>query len=175
MAMNRRNVLIGLGTVAAGGGAVLGTGAFSTVEAERTVDMQTSGDSDAQVQLSISGGLAGSNGNDTISINEQDINADAITKYPGALEITIPQSTEGETYEVEIEDGNNNSLLSTSADEGDSGNDIQFIGSSAPLSFNTASSNDSESVDIVINTKGTNNGGTDLSVSTATIVVTDTS
>jgi len=175
MAMNRRNVLIGLGTVAAGGGAILGTGAFSTVEAERTVDLQTSGDGSAQVQLSISGGLAGSNGNDTISINEQDINADAITKYPGALEITIPQSTEGDTYEVEIEDGNNNSLLSTSAEEGDSGDDIQFIGSDDPLTFDTASSDDSQSVDVVINTKGINNGDTDLSVSTATIVVTDTS
>ena len=39
MRMNRRNVLIGMGTIVAGGGAALGTGAFSTVEAERTVEV----------------------------------------------------------------------------------------------------------------------------------------
>ena len=51
MAMNRRNVLIGLGTVAAGGGAVLGTGAFSQVEAQRTVTVNTDGDASALIGL----------------------------------------------------------------------------------------------------------------------------
>ena len=39
MKMNRRNVLIGMGAIVAGGGAALGTGAFSSVEAERSVDV----------------------------------------------------------------------------------------------------------------------------------------
>lgn len=51
MAMNRRNVLIGLGTVAAGGGAVFGSGAFSTVEADRTVSVATVGDASAILSL----------------------------------------------------------------------------------------------------------------------------
>ncbi|WP_094529571.1 hypothetical protein [Halorubrum halodurans] len=45
--MNRRTVLIGLGGVVVGGGALLGTGAFNTVEAERTVAVETAGDADA--------------------------------------------------------------------------------------------------------------------------------
>ena len=45
--MNRRTVLIGLGGLAAGGGALVGTGAFDTVEAERTVTVETAGDADA--------------------------------------------------------------------------------------------------------------------------------
>lgn len=44
---NRRNVLIGLGSLVAGGGALLGTGAFTTVEADRTVNIQTTGDASA--------------------------------------------------------------------------------------------------------------------------------
>lgn len=44
---NRRSLIVGLGGLAAGGGLVLGTGAFSTVEAQRTVSVQTAGDADA--------------------------------------------------------------------------------------------------------------------------------
>lgn len=51
MKLNRRNTLIGLGTIVAGGGAALGTGAFSSVEADRSVTVQTAGDSDALLRL----------------------------------------------------------------------------------------------------------------------------
>ena len=49
--MNRRNVLVGLGGLVAGGGALIGTGAFDTVEAERTVSVETVGDADAFLGL----------------------------------------------------------------------------------------------------------------------------
>lgn len=49
---NRRSVLIGLGGLVAGGGALLGTGAFDTVEAQRTVSVETSGDANALLGLS---------------------------------------------------------------------------------------------------------------------------
>ena len=45
--MNRRTVLIGLGGLFAGSGALLGTGAFTTVTAERTVNVETAGDANA--------------------------------------------------------------------------------------------------------------------------------
>ena len=50
--MNRRNVLIGLGGLVAGGGALIGTGAFDTVEAERTVNVETAGDAAALLAFS---------------------------------------------------------------------------------------------------------------------------
>jgi hypothetical protein len=59
--MNRRNVLIGLGGVVAGGGALLGTGAFTTVEAERTVTVNTAGDASALIGLSEAGDGVDSN------------------------------------------------------------------------------------------------------------------
>ncbi|WP_434522742.1 hypothetical protein [Halorubrum sp. AS12] len=48
---SRRSVLIGLGGLVAGGGAILGTGAFDTVEAQRTVSVETTGDADALLGL----------------------------------------------------------------------------------------------------------------------------
>jgi len=48
---NRRTVLIGMGGLVAAGGAALGTGAFTTVEAQRTVNIETAADSNALLQL----------------------------------------------------------------------------------------------------------------------------
>lgn len=49
--MKRRNFIIGLGATAAGGTAVLGSGAFSSVEAERTVTVETANDDSAYLRL----------------------------------------------------------------------------------------------------------------------------
>ena len=49
--MNRRTVLIGLGGLAVGGGALVATGAFDTVEAERSVTVETTGDAEALLAL----------------------------------------------------------------------------------------------------------------------------
>ena len=177
MAMNRRNVLIGLGTVAAGGGAVLGTGAFSTVEAERTVSIETSGDSGAVVQFSTSSNIGGSNG-DTIQFQESDINADAVTEYTDALTITIPDSTTGTTYTVDLTDGSDNDIHFTSSEgtqKTSSDPDFQLVGgNSDPLSFDTTGGDDSTSLDVVVNTLDTTGDGTSISVSTLKVTVTDT-
>lgn len=42
--ITRRNTLIGFGALAIGGGVIVGTGAFDTVEADRTVQVQAAGD-----------------------------------------------------------------------------------------------------------------------------------
>ncbi len=51
MRTNRKNVLIGLGLIIAIGGAVIGSGAFSTVQADRGVSVQTAGDADAYLAI----------------------------------------------------------------------------------------------------------------------------
>lgn len=51
MPISRRNTIVGLGAVVAGGGLVLGTGAFTQVEAQRTVSVDTAGDADAMLGL----------------------------------------------------------------------------------------------------------------------------
>jgi len=96
MAMNRRNVLIGLGTVAAGGGAALGTGAFSQVTADRSVTVETSGDAaGALLGLSAGTGTTGivstegsGEGETIIQFNESNLNGDATTTWSQALQVT---------------------------------------------------------------------------------------
>jgi len=61
---NRRSVLIGLGGLVAGGGALIGTGAFDTVEAERTVSVETAGDASAFLGFVPARGELGLDGDD---------------------------------------------------------------------------------------------------------------
>ncbi|TKX44624.1 hypothetical protein [Halorubrum sp. ARQ200] len=51
MRLNRRKMLIGLGGVSASSGALMGTGAFTSVEAERTLSVETAGDASALLGL----------------------------------------------------------------------------------------------------------------------------
>ena len=44
MALTRRNTIVGLGALAAGAGVIGGTGAFTAVEADRTVTVEAAGD-----------------------------------------------------------------------------------------------------------------------------------
>ncbi|WP_254861678.1 hypothetical protein [Halovivax gelatinilyticus] len=53
MRMNRRNVLVGLGGIVAGGGALLGTGAFSSVTAERDVEVHVADDDEAYLSIEV--------------------------------------------------------------------------------------------------------------------------
>jgi hypothetical protein len=49
--MRRRKLLAGLGSLAAGGAAVMGTGAVTSVNANRTVDVEIAGDDSAYLRL----------------------------------------------------------------------------------------------------------------------------
>lgn len=55
MKMNRRNMLIGIGAATAGSGAVLGSGAFTQVNADRTANFTVVGDNSAYLDLSGTG------------------------------------------------------------------------------------------------------------------------
>lgn len=69
---NRRSVLIGLGGLVAGGGALVGTGAFDTVEAERTVTVETAGDADALLGLQPTD-RDGDGNNEYVETNDDDL------------------------------------------------------------------------------------------------------
>ena len=49
--MKRRTLMIGLGATAAGGSALVGSGAFTSVQADRDVEIDVADDSDAFLQL----------------------------------------------------------------------------------------------------------------------------
>lgn len=92
MKLNRRNVLVGLGTIVAGGGAALGTSAFSSVEADRTIDISVANDDSAFLALDATdnSGLvtnSGGAGNE-LEFNLEKLNDNATTKVEPAFTIT---------------------------------------------------------------------------------------
>ena len=110
MKLTRRNALIGLGAVAAGAGVIGGTGAFTTVDADREITIDSTGDASANVQIVVneSQGLTDT-GDDTVSLSFENLNQNAVTDFDGALSIT-PQGSA--TYDVtaSLEDENGDSI-----------------------------------------------------------------
>lgn len=64
--MKRRQFVLGFGTVAASGAATVGSGAFTSVEADRTVSVETAQDSDAFLKLDALGEAERSSAGDLV-------------------------------------------------------------------------------------------------------------
>lgn len=108
MAMNRRNVLIGLGAIAAGGGAAFGSGAFSQVEADRAATFSVTNDGSALLGLSGDGNYVsesdtGTAGQSTIQFEFTNLNDDARSTFEDVLTITN-QTQDGNAKDVYIKD-----------------------------------------------------------------------
>ena len=71
MKMNRRKALIGIGSLAVGSGAALGSGAFTSVTADRTVNVSVAGDGSAFLGLSptSNSGSFATTSNGTVELN----------------------------------------------------------------------------------------------------------
>jgi hypothetical protein len=94
--MQRRKYLAALGSLAAGGAAIGGTGAFSSVRAERNINVSIAGDSSAYLGLDPSGSVyAEQDGNQLVlkfdgSTSGQDgdgLNARADTQFSNVFEV----------------------------------------------------------------------------------------
>lgn len=93
MGLSRRNALIGLGGLTAGGGALVGTGAFTTVQAERTVSVETAGDQGAFLALVPTSDPNGQdyaeiNDDDLLEVTIPDVNLDAVTHIDNVFQVT---------------------------------------------------------------------------------------
>jgi len=126
MAINRRNVLVGIGGLAIGGGALLGSGAFTSVEAERDVEVTISDNVaedfvDVLVQVENydtvdvkndagsgpdSGGFVSliEAGNDAI-LSFSDLPPDATVTYGDLFQLRNDDNSDGNTddYNIELE------------------------------------------------------------------------
>ena len=148
MDMNRRNVLLGLGTAAAGSGIVFGSGAFTQVEAERDISIEVDNDSgDVLLGLDANG--------DVDSVFE---NAD------GALEVDIGNALDGSTginVDSELQIGrvddtetlNNETEVTTEAftitdDSDPAGDEFEEVDLNVELEVTTADTN--QEVNVVI-------------------------
>ncbi|GAA0720802.1 hypothetical protein J2744_001640 [Halorubrum trapanicum] len=108
---SRRSVLIGLGGLVAGGGAILGTGAFDTVEAQRTVSVETTGDADALLALTPvnEDGPYVDDSGDTIQLTLGDadgngLNQNAVTTFEELVAVTNngTQTVDSITFTVDV-------------------------------------------------------------------------
>jgi hypothetical protein len=121
MSVSRRNVLIGLGSLVAGGGAILGTGAFTSVQAERTVNVETAGDASAFLGFSPASGSNGAyaeesdgllqiNLDGTDNSNADGLNQDAITRIEDIVETANngSQAVTVLTFEINVSGADQN-------------------------------------------------------------------
>jgi len=193
MAISRRNILIGLGALVGGGGALVSTGAFSTVSAERSVEVSTAGD--ASAFLTITGDdeyVADDSDNSTLTIdlggpdganNATGFNQNAVTTITGVVEIannsadetsaTIGVSTSAPSEDptangeaaVEITDGGGNTVAVATFYAGPSGTNNVGDGSTP-----TIQSGSSASLDVAVDTREDVEVPTDASSGTLTII-----
>jgi hypothetical protein len=104
MAITRRNTLILLLTVVAAAGVIGGTGAFSTVDADRSVSVNTATDTNANVQFSLDTTdhpSVSNDGDDTLGMNFNDVNLNANTTYNDVVNITVNSAQSG-SYNVAV-------------------------------------------------------------------------
>ncbi len=76
--MQRRNLLIGMGSIAAGSAATLGTGAFTTVSAERTTQVNVAADSSGYVGISANGPYASGTGDGQLELDFSSSNSQGV-------------------------------------------------------------------------------------------------
>ena len=83
--MERRKFIIGAGALATGSAAAMGTGAFSSAEASRTVDVDTAGDANAFLQI------------DALSSDNADrfVDMSGTGRESNVLTLTIDDTAEG--------------------------------------------------------------------------------
>jgi len=128
MRLNRRSVLLGLGTISATVGGAFGSGAFSSVEATRTVNIETSDDSNALLSFEannpsttdsgtpednnniISTETPDGSGASVIKLEQTDLNEKATTTFSDALKLS--------------NDGEKNVGVSVNPDASDDPNDL---------------------------------------------------
>lgn len=93
--MQRRKMLAALGSVAIGGATAVSTGAFTSVQAQRSVQVSTATDANAFLGLDATGGRATTDGDGQLVLDfdgsdngAQGLNPDARTAFTDLFEIT---------------------------------------------------------------------------------------
>ncbi|OYR62888.1 DUF1102 domain-containing protein [Halorubrum ezzemoulense] len=166
--MQRRKFVVGLGALASGGAAAIGTGAFTSVEADRSVDVEVAGDANAYLALKqipgepnsqqyvtnqsgeIGFDFSDSNGN----VNGTGFNPDATTEVDNLL-MVANQGTQSAFVSVDL-----SNLTTGSADvmiyaDGASGN-TGYTGSGTDITTNTVelAPGDSMTINLEVDTTG---------------------
>lgn len=161
--VSRRKTLISIGALVGGSGVIAGTGAFSSVEAERNVQISTTGDNSAA--LGMSGNDSSivttetTNGNDVMKIENTQISENSKTTFDNAFTVSNNGSDDANLYvnssEVEVQDSSGSTVVVM---------DFTVSGSSIVGSGNKVSLNSGNSVNVNLEIDTTASGvtGSDL-------------
>ncbi|RJX43732.1 hypothetical protein DM826_05635 [Halonotius aquaticus] len=146
-------MIIGLGTLAAGAGVIGGSGAFDSVEADRSVEISVAGDASALLKLDATNSTVAQMKNGIIyfQLNEElgesaSVNDNATTKFKNAFKITNNGPDQTVSVRV-ITPENLNGLRFILSDERDAANPTDLTVDSVNLA-----QGESESVDLWIMT-----------------------
>jgi len=149
---SRRSLLLGTAGLIAGSGAIFGTGAFTSVEAERTVTVQTAGDNSAALALDTIENSPNSTGdeensdnngyvtlpdNGTLSIDIPNVNLEAVTHINRLFQVTNKGTQGVVVYIQEVIDQNEGN---------DSGNAIDFNAKTDQFEDSDATSGGSQGI-----------------------------
>jgi hypothetical protein len=146
--MQRRKYLAAFGSLAAGGAAMMGTGAFTSVTADRTVEVNVAGDASAYLGLEpvsaspnsayvdVSGGEVSFDFSDSNSnVGGDGFNPDATTRVNDLLRVTN-QGTQAANFWANIENlGAGSDFVSIEASNVRSANANDITGASDELAY----------------------------------------
>jgi hypothetical protein len=159
--MRRRNLLIGIGVLSAGGAAAFGTEAFTSVEAERDVDVAVAGDASAYLAIqpadSANADAYVDDGGDTVAIDldgdgkdgVEGVNQNARTEVDGLLTVTNRGTQPVAVY---VEDGGSQAVTFRTANgsiEGASNSVRLSVGESTTLGLTVDTVNNDVSGSLV--------------------------
>lgn len=105
MRLTRRNVLVVLGVLTIAGGTMFGAGAFSQVQADRTVTASTAADSSAYLTLESNSSYTGTQ-DDELTIDLTSLNGNATTQIDYAINVSANPADGSGSYDVYVQTGN---------------------------------------------------------------------
>ncbi|RQG89172.1 hypothetical protein EA462_12455 [Natrarchaeobius halalkaliphilus] len=170
MGITRRNTIIGLGVLAGGAGLIGGSGAFDSVEANRSFDVSVEGDAGGLLGLAVTDSIiattesAGAGENDVIAFDLEDaddgsdraLNENAVTDFYSVFDMTNNGS---QTVEVSVDTGEANGVSFVVVEErADNGS---VVGEDVDLEGDTVELEPGETVSVDISIDTTDGGYTE--------------
>lgn len=156
MKSNRRNILLYLGTATAGLGGIFGSGAFSSVEADRTVNIETAGDASALLEFTgndpdiVTTRSVGSDSNAVIELNQQALNEKTEAIFNDVISVTN-RGSQDVGLSVDNSQGTDpNDLVGTVLDIRDSNNN-SVVDDNGTAAVTLAANGGAEDLSVIIN------------------------
>mgnify|MGYP005863824689 CR=1 FL=1 len=167
--MKRRVLLAGVGLSSIGVGAAFGSGAFTTVSADRDVELNVESDNNARISFKpgntriVRTTDGDSDAASVVEFSRNDLNEQSKTLFEGALDITNNGDEDDPDVDVYVEDNGDNLGDGKSLDFREHDADsIVGSDSSVMLEADASEPNNTVSVDVVVDLREDGNNETTL-------------